>query len=414
MNALRQIEQEALARGREWTRQLLEEQLQQQANAMPMECGPCQEPLRQTRWRSLQLDTVVGRVRLRVRHGYSTAQGRWICPARQHWGLEPYARKSPELQARMVYTVSVCGSYLEAEQMAITWGTPLSDGCFFHQVQRLGKKAARLKQPTPGVPKAEPAFSLVIMMDGWMARERGADWGAGPRAKNPQRVDWREIKSAIIYRLEQRVENAQGRGLLLEKYAVATPPETSPLDFGAAVQAEAHRRGLGRAQRVYLVMDGAVWLWDLAQDRFQSAQMTLDFHHAREHLQAVAEALHGSGTDAAKAWLKTLLHQLRHGQEARVVRTLEALLGNPTPRTPSDQATITREVRYFQDHRDHIHYQKMKRAGAPLGSGAVESLGKQFQRRLRGCGQFWTRTGLTHLLRLCVLVKNKDDPLLWN
>jgi len=60
------------------------------------------------------------------------------------------------------------------------------------------------------------------------------------------------------------------------------------------------------------------------------------------------------------------------------------------------------------------HYQKMERAGAPMGSGAVESLGKQFQRRLRGCGQFWTRPGLTDLLCLCVLVKNKDDPLLWN
>jgi len=414
MNALRQIEQEVLARGREWTRRLLEEQLQQQSTAMPMECAQSQEPLKQTRWRSLQLDTVVGRVKLRVRHGYSPTQGRWICPARQQWGLAPYERKSPDLQARMVSTASVCGSYLEAEQMASTWGTPVSDGCLFHQVQRLGQKAGGLRMPLPVVPKVEPAFSLVIMMDGWMARERGADWGVGPRAKDPQRVDWREIKSAIIYRLEQRVENAQGRGLLLEKYSVATPPETSPLDFGAAVQAEAQRRGLGRAQVVYLVMDGAVWLWILAQDRFPSAVKTLDFHHAREHLQAVAEALHGVGTDSAKAWLKTLLHQLRHGQETRVVRRLEELLESPTPRASEQQATITREVSYFQDHRDHLHYQKMKRAGAPLGSGAVESLGKQFQRRLRGCGQFWTRPGLTHLLRLCVLVKNKDDPLLWN
>ncbi len=45
----------------------------------------------------------------------------------------------------------------------------------------------------------EPQFSLVIMMDGWMARERGADWGAGPRKKDPQRVQWHEIKSAVIY-----------------------------------------------------------------------------------------------------------------------------------------------------------------------------------------------------------------------
>lgn len=49
-----------------------------------------------------------------------------------------------------------------------------------------------------------------------------------------------------------------------------------------------------------------------------------------------------------------------------------------------------------------------------MGSGAVESLGKQFQRRLRGCGQSWSRSGLTALLRLTVLVKNDDQSHLWN
>lgn len=416
MNPLRQIEQEMLVRGREWTRSQLEQQLQEIANAMPTECAQSRRPLKQTRWRSLQLDTVAGVVNLRVRHGYSPAQARWVCPAREHWGLLPYGRKSPELQARLVYTATVVGSYEEAEAMAGTWGTPVSDGCVFHQVKRLGERASTLELPMPTPRKAEAAFSLVVMMDGWMARERGADWGAGPRAKDPQRVEWREIKSAVIYRLEQRVENAKGRGLLLEKYAVATPPETSPLDFGAAVLAESRRRGMGSAQVVYLVMDGAVWLWALAQDRFQSAVKTLDFHHAQEHLQVVAEALHGVGTQAAKAWLKAMLHQLRHGQEARVVKKLEEVL-NPstlTSRTTQDQATLTREVSYFKDHEDHLHYRRMEKAGAPMGSGAVESLGKQFQRRLRGCGQFWTRPGITHLLHLCVLVKNKDDPLLWN
>ena len=161
-------------------------------------------------------------------------------------------------------------------------------------------------------------------------------------------------------------------------------------------------------------MDGAVWLWELAQDRFAEALKTLDFHHAREHLQAVAEALHGAETPEAQAWLEKLLHGLRHGQEARAVRRLEELLQNSPARPTETQAVLQREVNYFVSHREHLHYQAMEAAGAPLGSGAVESLGKQLQGRLRGCGQFWTRGGLTHLLRLSVLVKNKDDPLLWN
>jgi len=101
------------------------------------------------------LHTVVGVVQVRVRHGYSAALGRWVCPAREAWGLSPY-----------------------------------------------------------------------------------------------QRIAWHAIKSAVIYRLEQRAQSASSRGLLVEKYVVATPPQTSPLDFGAAVQAEARRRGLGREQTV--------------------------------------------------------------------------------------------------------------------------------------------------------------------
>jgi hypothetical protein len=409
MNALRILEQTVLAEGREWTRRRLESQLQAESDALPALCPQSGQPLMDTRWRELQLHTVAGGVRVRVRHGYSAALGRWVCPARAAWGLARYQRLSPELEARLTYTATEVGSYERAARMADTWGSPTSDGCIHEHVQRLGAAAADLELPVPTPPPQEPEFSLVIMLDGWMARERGPDWGAGPRKQKPQRIAWHEIKSAVIYRLEQRAQSASGRGLLIEKYAVATPPETSPLDFGAAVQAEARRRGLGREQVVYLVMDGAVWLWDLADDRLKSARKTLDFHHARDHLWAIAHLLHGEGTPEARAWVEPLLKSLRTGHEARVVRRLEQLL-----ESPAEQADLIREVKYFQSHRDHLHYHAMEEAGAPRGSGAAESLGKQLQQRLRGCGQSWSRPGLTHLLRLCVLVKNRDDPFLWN
>ncbi len=414
MNALRNLEQAVLAEGREWTRRRLESQLQAESDALPTLCPQSGQPLANTRWRSMQLQTVVGVVQVRVRCGYARGRRRWVCPAREAWGLAAYQRLSPELEARLAYTATEVGSYERAARMASTWGSPASDGCIQEHVQRLGVVAEELELPTPPPPPREPEFSLVIMLDGWMARERGPDWGAGPRQKQPQRIAWHEIKSAVIYRLEQRAQSAGGRGLLVEKYAVATPPETSPVDFGAAVVAQARRRGLGREQVLYVVMDGAVWLWDLAEDRLANARKTLDFHHARDHLWAIAHLLHGEGTSAARAWVQPLLKSLRTGREARVVRRLEQLLEATTPRPAATQTELEREVRYFQSHRDHLHYQAMEQAGAPRGSGAAESLGKQLQQRLRGCGQSWSRPGLTHLLRLCVLVKNGDDVHLWS
>jgi hypothetical protein len=160
-------------------------------------------------------------------------------------------------------------------------------------------------------------------------------------------------------------------------------------------------------------MDGAVWLWHLARERFSEATLILDFHHAREHLMAVGEALHGNDAAALHAWVDPLLEQLQKGKEARVISQLEDLQQTETLAT--DQAVVVdRETRYFAEHQDHIHYQRWKRSGAPRGSGAVESLGGQLQRRFRTCGQFWKRPGLTNLLRLSVLYKNRDQNFLWN
>jgi hypothetical protein len=227
-------------------------------------------------------------------------------------------------------------------------------------------------------------------------------------------VNWKEVKSAVIYRLEQRVKKDSGRGMLIEKHVVACAPDTEPVDFGAAVQAEARRRGLGRARKVYVVIDGAVWLWHVAEDRFSQAILVLDFHHASEHLWALAHLLHGEGTDEARNWAESLLHQLRHGQEEKVVHTLEALLQVNNGRSARLRRSLQTPVEYFQTHREHLHYQRVARQGGPIGSGSVESLCSQLQDRFKRTGQFWSSAGLKHLLAVEVLLRNKDYELLWN
>jgi hypothetical protein len=46
---------------------------------MPAHCPSRGEGLKETRWRDLQLSTMVGMVKLRVRHGYSPALEQWTC-----------------------------------------------------------------------------------------------------------------------------------------------------------------------------------------------------------------------------------------------------------------------------------------------------------------------------------------------
>jgi hypothetical protein len=81
---------------------------------------------------------------------------------------------------------------------------------------------------------------------------------------------------------------------------------------GGRVQAEARRRGLGQAPRVYVVADGGVWIWNLVTDRFAAATGVLDFYHASQHLWAVAHSLHPENAAAAQAWvgIERGLHRL--------------------------------------------------------------------------------------------------------
>src|SRR5260221_9570193 len=127
-------------------------------------------------------------------------------------------------------------------------------------MQCLDKAAEQVELPPSVIPPEDPAFSLVIMLDGWLARERGPDWGAGPRKKEPQRILWHEIKSAVIYRLERRGAKENGRGMLIEKFLVGTPPETPPVDFWTARPAPGGRGGVGGGQHLFFVVGRALWL----------------------------------------------------------------------------------------------------------------------------------------------------------
>jgi len=74
-----------------------------------------------------------------------------------------------------------------------------------------------------------------------------------------------------------------------------------------------------------VIADGAVWIWNLAKDRFPDARQRLDLFHAEEHLWAVAHDLYGHGTPEAQTWLTPLLQQIRDDQTVAVIASLSEL-----------------------------------------------------------------------------------------
>lgn len=383
--------------------------------------------LLRTKAQTIRLRTTVGLVSIEAAYGQDPSSGHWLSPMRQRWGLTARQEMSPELEDRLCYTAAMAGSFEAAAQLAAKWGVSVEDATIHHHVAQVGARAREQEQArveralepaTRGQVVAEAAqaargreFSLVIQMDGWMIRERGGQWGCKPAEIKAERVAWHELKTGVIFRLEDRAQTAGGRRLLLQKYHVAWRGE--PEEFGRRVQAEALRRGLCQAKVVYVVADGGVWIWKLVEDRLSGSVGVLDFYHASQHLWAVAHELYGEGPQAA-AWAEPLLHQLRHGEAGRVVGTLEALLQPEHALAKAAGAVVQRELKYFGHHREHLNYPEVKAQGCPIGSGAVESTCSQLQDRFKRAGQFWSPSGEGHLLALELARRNDDWDELWS
>ena len=243
------------------------------------------------------------------------------------------------------------------------------------------------------------------MMDGWQVRFRGEGWGKKKTKKN--RVEWHELKTGVFYRHEQSTHSQSGRGELLEKTVVRC--QGSPTELGERLNWEALRRGLGRAKHIEVVADGAAWIWNLSQQRWNGAHEVLDFYHASEHLWTLARAVCGSDESAVSAWVQPRRHRLRHGNEKALLKELSQL------RAPRGERgkVVKREKNYFNTQAQRMSYQKTARKGWPIGSGAVESACRQGQCRFKRPGQFWTQEGLRNLCAITEARHNDHWDELW-
>jgi hypothetical protein len=174
--------------------------------------------------------------------------------------------------------------------------------------------------------------------------------------------------------------------------------------------AEAMRQGLSQAEEVLIIADGAVWIWNLAADRFAGARQRLDPWHALQHLWTVAHALYPDDEAAAAAWIKPLKEKLLESQAVEIIEELDSLLRKLRG---SRRAVVQAERNYLENNRERLNYKGAQERGEPLGSGAMESTCKQYQVRFHRSGQFWTREGDEALMCLETFWRNARWSLLF-
>jgi Uncharacterised protein family (UPF0236) len=178
--------------------------------------------------------------------------------------------------------------------------------------------------------------------------------------------------------------------------------------FGRRIYAEAIRRGLGQAEKVIVLGDGAPWIWGIAALHFPFATQIVDLYHAREHLANLGKAIYGPTSTRAKQWSAACSKRLDAGEIEGVIRSMRRL------RTREYQARkeIRKAVNYFQTNAGRMRYAGFRRQGLFVGSGVAEAGCKTvIGQRLKQSGMRWTVNGANAIivLRCCQLSNRWEE-----
>jgi hypothetical protein len=401
---------------------LLTEAAQKQAADTAWACPQCQGPLRrEAKNCGRQVTTPVGPVRLTRDYGWCPQCQAWQFPADARWGLHPKAPASPRVQEMAAEAVLKMPCAEAEKSLPRLGGCPLSAAGLHREALRQGARAQALRQAdldlttTPqGVaqlarqaPAPQKPFVLIIQLDAWNIRERDG-WGesAALRQQGQEPARWHWVYTATLFRLDQRGHTASQRPVITDRGYVATRAGLEV--FERQVYAEALRRGLGAAAEVLVVADGAIWIWNLVENRFRRATQRVDLYHVKQHLWSVANELYGQDKAEARAWLRPLFRQLERKNDgaAQVLAALKELLRAKASLTPTQREKLAKEIGYFTTHAERMDYAQGRRKQQPVGSGAVESTCRQYQVRFKRAGQFWSLAGDESLLALETLNRN--------
>lgn len=133
------------------------------------------------------------------------------------------------------------------------------------------------------------------------------------------------------------------------------------------------------------VCDGAVWIWNLISHYYPKALQIVDWYHAVDRLQQVAQVAFATDKER-QAWLHGVKEDLWEGRVDPVIHACDQLA--------SRHEKAHDAVTYFTNNAPRMKYAQYRAAGYMIGSGTVESGCKQIvTQRLKRPGAQWNVEG---------------------
>jgi hypothetical protein len=229
-----------------------------------------------------------------------------------------------------------------------------------------------------------------------VGRQAGRLYGSLDGVMAPLQGEWRELKNIAWYRVE-KVRSYQKRRRHAKRVGEQNDLQAQNIsytcdfktgeEFSNLFWASACQRQADLYDELVFVCDGATWIWKLIERHFPHAVQIVDWYHASEYLPPIAEAAFDLGTSQYRAWLENARSLLWEGQIDKLIHACQQL---------SSQATtaVHKAITYFTNNQKRMDYAHFRKRGYFIGSGTVESAGKQIAGlRLKRAGARWTEPG---------------------
>jgi hypothetical protein len=257
----------------------------------------------------------------------------------------------------------------------------------------------RAKQLVLPIVSKQNIPKMYVLMDGVQIPVVSAETEGRTGRTEGQRARTRECKLGAVF--TQTTVDKHGwpiRDPDSTTYAGAI--ETAD-EFGFRIYTEAWRRGWEWATAKIVIGDGAVWIWNLADQHFPGAVQIVDLYHARQHLWDLAALLHPHDPAAKKLWMAPMKDLLDNGRTELLVEWLREIAAGHAGTQPGLAEEISKQADYFETNTHRMRYPKFREKGFFVGSGVIEAGCKSIVGvRLKQSGMFWTVRGANAIIAL--------------
>lgn len=356
-----------------------------------VECG-CGEAMTYRCKREATIVSVFGRVK--YRRGYHSCT---ICHIGQAPLDERLGIEAGQVSAGLAELLALAGVEIAFEE-ATYWLERfllfrVSDNTLRKETERFGELQQAEEEEWQ---RKSQAVNWLQARQREVGKQVGRLYGSLDGVMAPLQGEWRELKNIAWYRVEKvhsyqkRRRHARRVGeqndLQAQDISYACDFKTGD-EFSDLFWTSACQRQADLFEELVFVCDGAVWIWKLVERHFPHAIQIVDWYHASEYLPPVAEAAFGLGTDQYQAWLENARTLLWEGQIDKLIYACQQVASQaPT--------AVHKAVTYFANNQKRMDYARFRQQGYFIGSGTVESAGKQIAGlRLKRAGARWTEPG---------------------